>query len=143
MIEELLENAALAGVQEIVIGMAHRGRLAVLANVIGKGVAQIFSEFEGDIDSDVAEGTGDVKYHLGASSVRRTSGGQEITVSVAANPSHLEAVNPVVEGIVRPKQDRLGDAKRERVIPVLIHGDAAMSGQGIVAEVLNFSQVAW
>ena len=142
MIEELLESAAPAGVQEIVIGMAHRGRLAVLANVIGKGVAQIFSEFEGDIDSDFAEGTGDVKYHLGASSVRKMSGGQEITVSVAANPSHLEAVNPVVEGIVRPKQDRLGDAKRERVIPVLIHGDAAMSGQGIVAEVLNFSQVA-
>ena len=121
--------------------MAHRGRLAVLANVIGKGVAQIFSEFEGDIDSDLAEGTGDVKYHLGASSVRQMSGGQEITVSVAANPSHLEAVNPVVEGIVRPKQDRMGDAKRERVIPLLIHGDAAMSGQGIVAETLNFSQV--
>jgi 2-oxoglutarate decarboxylase len=141
MIEELLENAAPAGVQEIVIGMAHRGRLAVLANVIGKGVAQIFSEFEGDIDSDVAEGTGDVKYHLGASNVRKMSGGQEITISVAANPSHLEAVNPVVEGIVRPKQDRLGDTKRERVIPVLIHGDAAMSGQGIVAETLNFSQV--
>jgi len=141
MIEELLENAAPAGVQEIVIGMAHRGRLAVLANVIGKGVAQIFSEFEGDIDSDFNEGTGDVKYHLGASNVRQTSGGQEITVSVAANPSHLEAVNPVVEGIVRPKQDRLGDSKRERVIPVLIHGDAAMSGQGIVAETLNFSQI--
>jgi 2-oxoglutarate decarboxylase len=141
MIEELLERAAPAGVREIVIGMAHRGRLAVLANVIGKGVAQIFSEFEGDINSDVAEGTGDVKYHLGASSVRKMSAGQEITISVAANPSHLEAVNPVVEGIVRPKQDRLGDTKRERVIPVLIHGDAAMSGQGIVAETLNFSQV--
>jgi len=141
MIEELLERAAPAGVQEIVIGMAHRGRLAVLANVIGKGVAQIFSEFEGDIASDVAEGTGDVKYHLGASNVRQTSRGQEITVSVAANPSHLEAVNPVVEGIVRPKQNRLGDRKRERVIPVLIHGDAAMSGQGVVAETLNFSQV--
>jgi 2-oxoglutarate dehydrogenase E1 component len=141
MIEELLESAAAGGVQEIVIGMAHRGRLAVLANVIGKGVAQIFSEFEGDIDSDLAEGTGDVKYHLGASSVRKMSGGQEITISVAANPSHLEAVNPVVEGIVRPKQDRLGDTKRERVIPLLIHGDAAMSGQGIVAETLNFSQV--
>ena len=119
--------------------MAHRGRLEVLANVIGKGVAQIFSEFEGDIDSDFAEGSGDVKYHLGASSVRQMSGGKEITVSVAANPSHLEAVNPVVEGIVRPKQDRLGDTKRERVIPVLIHGDAAMSGQGVVAETLNFA----
>ncbi len=141
MIEELLERAAPAGVQEIVIGMAHRGRLTVLANVIGKGVAQIFSEFEGDIDSEFTEGTGDVKYHLGASNVRKMAGSQEITISVAANPSHLEAVNPVVEGIVRPKQDRLGDRKRERVIPVLIHGDAAMSGQGIVAETLNFSQV--
>ena len=141
MIEELLELAAPAGVNEVVIGMAHRGRLAVLANVIGKGVAQIFSEFEGDIDSELAQGTGDVKYHLGASNVRKMSSGQEITISVAANPSHLEAVNPVVEGIVRPKQDRLGDTKRERVIPVLIHGDAAMSGQGIVAETLNFSQV--
>ncbi len=141
MIEELLERAAPAGVQEVVIGMAHRGRLAVLANVIGKGVAQIFSEFEGDIASEVGEGTGDVKYHLGASSVRQIAGGQQITVSVAANPSHLEAVNPVVEGIVRPKQDRLGDRNRELVIPVLIHGDAAMSGQGIVAETLNFSQV--
>ncbi|HSP68535.1 MAG TPA: multifunctional oxoglutarate decarboxylase/oxoglutarate dehydrogenase thiamine pyrophosphate-binding subunit/dihydrolipoyllysine-residue succinyltransferase subunit, partial [Bryobacteraceae bacterium] len=141
MIEELLERAAAEGVNEILIGMAHRGRLAVLANVIGKGVAQIFSEFEGDINSEVAEGTGDVKYHLGASSVRQMSSGHEITVSVAANPSHLEAVNPVVEGIVRPKQDRLGDKKRERVIPVLIHGDAAMAGQGVVAETLNFSQV--
>ena len=141
MIEELLELAASEGVNEILIGMAHRGRLAVLANVIGKGVAQIFSEFEGDINSEVAEGTGDVKYHLGATNVRQMPGGHEITVSVAANPSHLEAVNPVVEGIVRPKQDRLGDAKRERVIPVLIHGDAAMAGQGVVAETLNFSQV--
>ena len=141
MIEELLEQAASAGVHEILIGMAHRGRLAVLANVIGKGVAQIFSEFEGDINSEVAEGTGDVKYHLGATNIRQMPGGREITVSVAANPSHLEAVNPVVEGIVRPKQDRLGDTKRERVIPVLIHGDAAMSGQGVVAETLNFSQV--
>jgi 2-oxoglutarate dehydrogenase E1 component len=141
MIEELLELAAAGGVNEILIGMAHRGRLAVLANVIGKGVAQIFSEFEGDIHSEVAEGTGDVKYHLGASNVRQMAGGREITVSVAANPSHLEAVNPVVEGIVRPKQDRLGDTQRARVIPVLIHGDAAMSGQGVVAETLNFSQV--
>jgi 2-oxoglutarate dehydrogenase E1 component len=141
MIEDLLDRAAIVNVNEIVIGMAHRGRLTLLANVIGKGVAQMFSEFEGDIDPEHQEGTGDVKYHLGESSVRRTASGRSITVSVAANPSHLEAVNPVVEGIVRPKQDRLGDTKRERVIPVLIHGDAAMAGQGIVAEVLNFSQI--
>ncbi len=140
MIEELLDGAAAQNVQEIVIGMAHRGRLTLLANVIGKGIAQMFSEFEGEIDGDTS-GTGDVKYHLGETSNRRTSSGRSITVSVAANPSHLEAVNPVVEGIVRPKQDRLGDTKRERVIPVLIHGDAAMAGQGIVAEVLNFAQI--
>ena len=141
MIEELLKRAAAAGVNEVVVGMAHRGRLTLLANVIGKGVAQMFSEFEGDIDPEVNDGQGDVKYHLGASSVRQMQNGREITISVAANPSHLEAVDPVVEGIVRPKQDRLGDRLRERVIPVLIHGDAAMAGQGIVAETLNFSQI--
>ncbi len=140
MIEDLLDRASRVHVDEIVIGMAHRGRLTLLANVIGKGVAQMFSEFEGEIDPTL-EGTGDVKYHLGETSVRRFPDGRQITVSVAANPSHLEAVNPVVEGIVRPKQDRLGDTKRERVIPVLVHGDAAMSGQGVVAETLNFSQI--
>src|SRR5207344_353162 len=116
-------------------------RLTVLANIVGKSMLQLFSDFEGDMDPDSTEGSGDVKYHLGASGVFRTAGGVDIKVAVAPNPSHLEAVNPVVEGIVRPKQDRLGDTKRERVIPVLIHGDAAMSGQGIVAETLNFSQV--
>jgi 2-oxoglutarate dehydrogenase E1 component len=141
MIEDLLDRAALVNVQEIVIGMAHRGRLTLLANVIGKGIAQMFSEFDGEIDPTRAQGTGDVKYHLGETSYRRTHSGKSITISVAANPSHLEAVNPVVEGIVRPKQDRLADTKRQRVIPVLIHGDAAMAGQGIIAEVLNFSQI--
>ncbi|MEQ1884917.1 MAG: multifunctional oxoglutarate decarboxylase/oxoglutarate dehydrogenase thiamine pyrophosphate-binding subunit/dihydrolipoyllysine-residue succinyltransferase subunit [Bryobacteraceae bacterium] len=140
VIEELVDRAANAGVQEIVMGMAHRGRLTVLANVIGKGIAQVFSEFEGEIDEEF-EGSGDVKYHLGASAVRDSSAGKQITVFVAPNPSHLEAVNPVVEGIVRPKQDRLGDVNREWVIPVLIHGDAAMAGQGIVAETLNLSQI--
>ena len=142
LMEELVERSAAEDVHEVVIGMAHRGRLTLLANVIGKGVAQMFSEFEGDIDPEVNDGQGDVKYHLGASNLRRMPNGKEITISVAANPSHLEAVNPVVEGIVRPKQDRIGDHARERVIPVLIHGDAAMAGQGVVAETLNFSQVA-
>ncbi|MEP6962677.1 MAG: multifunctional oxoglutarate decarboxylase/oxoglutarate dehydrogenase thiamine pyrophosphate-binding subunit/dihydrolipoyllysine-residue succinyltransferase subunit, partial [Acidobacteriota bacterium] len=141
LIEDLLERATSYNVHEVVIGMAHRGRLTLLANVIGKGVAQMFSEFEGDIDPEREEGTGDVKYHLGETSHRKMPSGKDIIVSVAANPSHLEAVNPVVEGIVRPKQDKLGDAKRERVIPVLIHGDAAMPGQGVVAETLNFSQI--
>src|ERR1700676_3736839 len=122
--------------------MAHRGRLTMLANVIGKGIAQVFSEFDGEISEIDFEGTGDVKYHLGASNRRQPPGGNPITVSVAPNPSHLEAVNPVVEGIVRPKQDRLGDTLRERVIPLLIHGDAAFAGQGVVAETLNFSQLA-
>jgi 2-oxoglutarate decarboxylase len=141
MLEELIAQAAGSGVQEIVVGMAHRGRLTVLANVMGKGIAQMFSEFEGDIDPNLEDATGDVKYHLGETSLRKLGEGREITISVAANPSHLEAVDPVVEGIVRPKQDLLGDTRRERVIPVLIHGDAAMAGQGVVAETLNFSQV--
>ena len=137
----LLERAANNGVHEIVIGMAHRGRLNMLANVVGKPLTQIFSEFEGDIDPASTQGSGDVKYHLGASGIRTASTGKEIVVSMSPNPSHLEAVDPVVEGIVRPKQDRLGDTKRERVIPVLVHGDAAFAGQGVVAETLNLSQL--
>jgi 2-oxoglutarate dehydrogenase E1 component len=141
IMEELLERAAEAKVHEIVIGMAHRGRLNLLVNTAGKDVKQIFSEFEGEIDPASTQGSGDVKYHLGASGVRRMEKGQEIVISVAPNPSHLEAVDPVVEGIVRPKQDRIGDVQRERVIPVLIHGDAAFAGQGVVTETLNLSQL--
>jgi 2-oxoglutarate dehydrogenase E1 component len=140
ILDELLDRAANNSVHEIVIGMAHRGRLNVLTNIIGKPASQVFSEFEG-VDPDSTQGSGDVKYHLGASGLRRSTAGREIVVSVAPNPSHLEAVDPVVEGIVRPKQDRLGDARRERVIPVLIHGDAAFAGQGVVAETLNLSQL--
>ena len=139
ILEELLERAAANNVNEVVIGMAHRGRLNLLANVVGKDVKQIFSEFEGEIDPSSTQGSGDVKYHLGATGTRKMTGGREIVVSVSPNPSHLEAVDPVVEGIVRPKQDRLGDRARERVIPVLIHGDAAFAGQGVVAETLNLS----
>src|SRR3984885_10710640 len=140
ILDEILDRAASANVHEAVIGMAHRGRLNVLANVVGKSLVQLFSEFEG-IDPDSTQGSGDVKYHLGASGVRKSSSGREIVVSVAFNPSHLEAVDPVVEGLVRPKQDRLGDTARERVIPILIHGDAAFAGQGVVAETLNLSQL--
>src|SRR5438874_4717402 len=121
--------------------MAHRGRLNVLANIVGKPLTQIFSEFEGNIDPSSTQGSGAVKYQLGASGVRHTDSGRDIVVSMAPNPSHLEAVDPVVEGIVRPKQDRLGDAERARVIPLLIHGDAAFAGQGVVAETLNLSQL--
>jgi multifunctional 2-oxoglutarate metabolism enzyme len=140
ILDEILDRAANTGVHEAVMGMAHRGRLNVLANIVGKSMVQVFSEFEGG-DPDSAHGSGDVKYHLGASGVRKSSTGKEIIVSVAFNPSHLEAVDPVVEGIVRPKQDRLGDTARERVIPILVHGDAAFAGQGVVAETLNISQL--
>ncbi|MCC7339633.1 MAG: multifunctional oxoglutarate decarboxylase/oxoglutarate dehydrogenase thiamine pyrophosphate-binding subunit/dihydrolipoyllysine-residue succinyltransferase subunit [Bryobacterales bacterium] len=137
----LLDVAAADGVHEIVIGMAHRGRLNALANIVGKPLVQIFSAFEGDPDPTSMQGSGDVKYHLGASGTRYGADGKEIVVSIAPNPSHLEAVSPVVEGIVRPKQERLKDVDRERVIPVLLHGDAAFAGQGVVAETLNLSQL--
>jgi len=141
IVEEILERAAAGNVHEVVIGMAHRGRLNFLANTVGKDVRQIFSEFEGELDPSSTQGSGDVKYHLGASGVRKRENGREIVVSMAPNPSHLEAVDPVVEGIVRPKQDRLGDTARQRVIPLLVHGDAAFAGQGVVAETLNLSQL--
>jgi len=141
ILDEVCERAADAAVHEIVIGMAHRGRLNVLTNIIGKKPEQILSEFECNRTEGTTQGSGDVKYHLGATGVRRAASAREIVVSLAPNPSHLEAVNPVVEGIVRPKQDRLGDLKRERVIPLLIHGDAAFAGQGVVAETLNMSQL--
>ena len=141
ILDELLERAGEQNVHEVVIGMAHRGRLNILANTVGKPLSQIFSEFEGNPDPNSAQGSGDVKYHLGATGIHRAVAGKEVIVSVAPNPSHLEAVDPVVEGIVRPKQDRLGDTARKRVIPVLIHGDAAFAGQGVVTETLNLSQL--
>jgi 2-oxoglutarate dehydrogenase E1 component len=141
ILDELLDRAAETGVEEAVMGMAHRGRLNVLANVVGKPLTEIFAEFEGDIDPLSTQGSGDVKYHLGATGKHRAKSGKEIVVSVSPNPSHLEAVDPVVEGVVRPKQDRRGDIKRERVIPILLHGDAAFAGQGVVMETLNLSQL--
>ncbi|HEX4137001.1 MAG TPA: multifunctional oxoglutarate decarboxylase/oxoglutarate dehydrogenase thiamine pyrophosphate-binding subunit/dihydrolipoyllysine-residue succinyltransferase subunit [Bryobacteraceae bacterium] len=141
VLTQLADLCADDGAHEMVIGMAHRGRLNVLANIIGKPLGQIFSEFEGNIDPASAQGSGDVKYHLGASGVHRSPSGREVVVSLAANPSHLEAVNPVVEGMVRAKQDRLNDQERLRVVPLLVHGDAAFAGQGVVAETLNLSQL--
>lgn len=140
ILDEILDRGGNGVLQEAVIGMAHRGRLTVLANIVGKSMVQVFSEFEG-IDPDSTQGSGDVKYHLGASGTFKTSQGKDVTVAVAFNPSHLEAVDPVVEGIVRPKQDRAGDTERARIIPILIHGDAAFAGQGVVAETLNLSQL--
>jgi 2-oxoglutarate dehydrogenase E1 component len=139
VLDELMERAADQGVREMVIGMAHRGRLTVLSNLVGKSTAQIFGEFEGNVDPETTQGSGDVKYHLGASGIQRTCGGREIKVSLSPNPSHLEAVDPVVEGIVRAKQTRMGDLAHDKVLPVLVHGDAAFSGQGVVAETLNLS----
>ena len=141
ILNEIASLAADRNGQEIVLGMAHRGRLNVLANIIGKPLGQIFSEFEYNIDPASAQGSGDVKYHLGATGIHTSPAGNSITVSLAANPSHLEAVNPVVEGMVRAKQERLGDTACTKVIPLLIHGDAALAGQGVVAETLNLSQL--
>jgi len=141
MLEFLLGEAADTDVDEVVMGMAHRGRLNVLATVVGKSYGQIFREFEGELDPTVPGGSGDVKYHLGATGKYTAPSGRSISVTLAANPSHLEAVDPVVEGMARAKQDRLGDTRRERVLPVLLHGDAAFAGQGVVAETLNLSEL--
>ncbi len=141
VLDRLLGLAAEDGVKEVFFGMAHRGRLNVLANIIGKSYEQIFSEFEDENYPDLPQGTGDVKYHLGASGIYKTHKEKEIKVSIASNPSHLEFVDPVVEGIVRAKQTRSNDSERKEIIPVLIHGDAAFAGQGVVAETLNLSQL--
>ena len=142
MIDALLEEAGDLGVHEVVIGMAHRGRLNVLANVLGKSFDQIFSEFEGPADPSSFLNRGDVKYHLGFSADHVTGKGHRIHLSLAFNPSHLEAVDPVVEGRVRAKQDRIEDLDRTRGLPLLIHGDASFPGQGVVEETLNFADLS-
>ncbi len=141
MLDELLNDAAATGIEEVVIGMAHRGRLNVLTNTVGKSYGSIFREFEGDLDPESMHGSGDVKYHLGATGVHTAPDGKKVSMTLASNPSHLEAVDPVVEGMARARQDWLGDTSRSRVLPVLIHGDAAFAGQGVVAETLNLSQL--
>ncbi len=141
MLDEVCEQAAEAGLEEVCIGMPHRGRLNVLSNIVGKSYAQIFREFEGNIDPRTVQGSGDVKYHLGSEGKFTALSGATIKTSVAANPSHLEAVNPVLEGIARAKQDILDRGAEFPVLPVLLHGDAAFAGQGVVAETLNLSQL--
>ena len=141
MLDFVCNEAASDGVVEGVIGMAHRGRLNVLANTLGKSYEQIFREFEGDIDPNSREGSGDVKYHLGAEGMHEGASGATMKLSLASNPSHLEAVDPIVEGMARAKQKLIGDRKRSLIIPVLLHGDAAFAGQGVVAETLNLSQL--
>ncbi|MEU4428439.1 multifunctional oxoglutarate decarboxylase/oxoglutarate dehydrogenase thiamine pyrophosphate-binding subunit/dihydrolipoyllysine-residue succinyltransferase subunit, partial [Actinoplanes sp. NPDC024001] len=143
LLDAVLQSSAEAGLDEMVIGMAHRGRLNVLTNIVGKPYEKIFNEFEGQMDPKSAHGSGDVKYHLGQTGKYTTPDGEHsTTVSVVANPSHLEAVDPVLEGIVRAKQDRLDlGLHGYTVLPVLVHGDAAFAGQGVVAETLNLSQL--
>ena len=137
--DTLIRHAGSQGVKEMVIGMAHRGRLNVLVNILGKSPRELFAEFEGSIAKDDPNRSGDVKYHMGFSSDVRTPGGV-MHLALAFNPSHLEIVNPVVAGSARARQTRLGDEMREQVMPVLVHGDAAIAGQGVVMELLNMSQ---
>ncbi|MFL5729900.1 MAG: 2-oxoglutarate dehydrogenase E1 component [Cytophagaceae bacterium] len=139
--DALINKGAELGVEEVVIGMAHRGRLNVLANVMRKTYEQIFNEFEGTAVPDLTMGDGDVKYHMGYSSVVETSGGKKVNLKLTPNPSHLEAVNPVVEGFVRAQADRLYKYDYTKILPILIHGDAAVAGQGIVYEVIQMSKL--
>ena len=140
LLDLAIEKAGEHGLRETVIGMAHRGRLNVLVNVLGKSASEIFREFD-DSDPEMQVGSGDVKYHLGHSSDRMTQSGNRIHISLSFNPSHLEFVNPVVLGRVRAKQDRFGDADRSRCMGILIHGDASFAGQGVVQETLNLSEL--
>jgi len=141
LLDALIEKAPTLGITDIVMGMAHRGRLNVLANVLHKSYEMLFSEFEDNYEPGMIMGDGDVKYHKGYSSNWITTLGHEVHLTLTANPSHLEAVNPVVIGRVRAKQRQLGDAERGKATGILVHGDAAFAGQGIVAEVLNLSQL--
>ena len=141
LLTRLLDRASEMGVEEAVIGMPHRGRLTILTTVVGKPVDRIFAEFEDVLDPQSIQGSGDVKYHLGAVGVHETPGGRRVKLGLAPNPSHLEAVDPVVEGMVRAKQERAGDTERTRILPILLHGDAAFAGQGLVAETLNMCKL--
>ncbi|RRQ84255.1 multifunctional oxoglutarate decarboxylase/oxoglutarate dehydrogenase thiamine pyrophosphate-binding subunit/dihydrolipoyllysine-residue succinyltransferase subunit [Streptomyces griseofuscus] len=142
LLDAVIDSAAESRLDEVVIGMAHRGRLNVLANIVGKSYAQIFREFEGNLDPKSMHGSGDVKYHLGANGTFTGLDGEQIKVSLVANPSHLEAVDPILEGVARAKQDIINKGGTDfTVLPVAIHGDAAFAGQGVVAETLNMSQL--
>jgi 2-oxoglutarate dehydrogenase E1 component len=140
MLDDLIQHGGAKGIREIVIGMAHRGRINVLVNVLGKNPEELFEEFEGNYDLDELRGSGDVKYHKGFSADMKTPGGN-VHIALAFNPSHLEIVDPVVEGSVRARQQRRGDVERQEVLPVLIHGDAAFAGQGVVTETFQMSQI--
>ena len=142
MIDAIIDDAADMGQSQVVIGMAHRGRLNVLINIVGKSYGDLFEEFEGNIDPGTVQGSGDVKYHKGFKGKFTSRAGQTVDVLLASNPSHLEAVDPVVEGMARALQDQIvgeGSGDQHPVLPLLIHGDAAFAGQGVVAETLNMS----
>ena len=142
VLDQIISAAAEEGLDEAAIGMPHRGRLNVLTNIVGKPYAKVFSEFEGNLDPKSMHGSGDVKYHLGTDGVFTALNGSQIKVSLTANPSHLEAVDPVLEGYARAKQDIINKAGSAfTVLPILMHGDAAFAGQGVVAETLNMSQL--
>jgi len=141
MLHELIDTGGALGVEEMVVGMSHRGRLTVLATVLRKPYEMILSEFEGSLLAREAQGDGDVKYHLGYSRDHTTRAGRTLHLSLSPNPSHLEWVDPVIEGMVRAKQNHLRDTERGRVVPVLLHGDAAFTGQGVVAETLGLSEL--
>ena len=140
-LDAIINRGAELGVKEVLIGMAHRGRLNVLANIMGKTYEQIFSEFEGTATPDLTMGDGDVKYHMGYSSEVEAADGQKVNLKLAPNPSHLEAVNPVVEGFVRAKIEHQYGGDYHQILPILIHGDAALAGQGIGYEVTQMSQL--
>lgn len=141
MLDTIVEDAPRYGIREIVLGMAHRGRLNVLSNTLGKSYESIFSEFEDSPLLDSPFGSGDVKYHKGYSNDRRVRTGERVHLTLTSNPSHLEAVDPVVEGRAKAKQVRAGDDEGKTIVPVILHGDAAFAGQGMVAETLNLSQL--
>jgi 2-oxoglutarate dehydrogenase E1 component len=140
-LDAIIQTAAANGVEEVVIGMAHRGRLNVLANIMGKTYEEIFNEFEGNVEADLTMGDGDVKYHLGFASQYPTIAGKDVYLKLMPNPSHLEAVNPVVAGFARAKADVIYKSDYDKILPLIIHGDAAVAGQGIVYEVLQMAKL--
>ncbi len=139
--DALINRSAELGVKEVVIGMAHRGRLNILANIMGKTYEDIFNEFEGNTPEDLTMGDGDVKYHMGYSSEMTTEDGHEVSLQLAPNPSHLEAVDPLVEGFVRAKIDEEYNGNVDKMLPILIHGDAAVAGQGLIYELIQMSKL--
>jgi 2-oxoglutarate dehydrogenase E1 component len=138
----LVDSAARQGIEDIVIGATHRGRLSILTTILNMSAEELFSRFDENFHPGMYGGAGDVKYHIGYDTVHANDDGSSVRISLASNPSHLESVDPVVQGIARARQDKKGDTDRKRVIPVLIHGDAAISGQGVVAETFNLSRLS-